>query len=38
MSFNNFLSTSKDRDVSLDFARNALADPDSDGYSLRYDN
>ena len=28
MSFNNFLSTSKVRDVSLGFARNALADPD----------
>ena len=31
MSFNNFLSTSKDHDVSLRFARNALADPDSVG-------
>jgi tetratricopeptide (TPR) repeat protein len=31
MSFNNFLSTSKDRNVSLHFARSALADPDSVG-------
>ena len=31
MSFNNFLSTSKDRNVSLRFARSALADPDSVG-------
>jgi tetratricopeptide (TPR) repeat protein len=31
MSFNNFLSTSKDRNVSLGFARSALADPDSMG-------
>jgi hypothetical protein len=31
MSFNNFLSTSKNRHVSLDFARKALADPDSVG-------
>jgi tetratricopeptide (TPR) repeat protein len=31
MSFNNFLSTSKDRTVSFRFARNALADPDSVG-------
>ena len=31
MSFNNFLSTSKDRNVSLPFAHNALADPDSVG-------
>jgi tetratricopeptide (TPR) repeat protein len=31
MSFNNFLSTSKDRTVSLRFARNALTDPDSVG-------
>jgi tetratricopeptide (TPR) repeat protein len=31
MSFNNFLSTSKDRNVSLGFARNALTDPDSVG-------
>ena len=31
MSFNNFLSTSKVRDVSLRFARNALTDPDSVG-------
>jgi tetratricopeptide (TPR) repeat protein len=31
MSFNNFLSTSKDRNVSLPFARNALTDPDSVG-------
>jgi hypothetical protein len=29
MSFNNFLSTSKNRDVSLRFANAALADPDS---------
>ena len=28
MAFNNFLSTSKVRDVSLDFARNALSNPD----------
>jgi tetratricopeptide (TPR) repeat protein len=31
MSFNSFLSTSKDRNVSLHFAHNALADPDSVG-------
>jgi tetratricopeptide (TPR) repeat protein len=31
MSFNNFLSTSKDCNVSLGFARSALADPDSVG-------
>jgi tetratricopeptide (TPR) repeat protein len=31
MSFNNFLSTSKDHNVSLRFARNALTDPDSVG-------
>jgi tetratricopeptide (TPR) repeat protein len=31
MSFNNFLSTSKDRNVSLRFARNALTDPNSMG-------
>ena len=31
MSFNNFLSTSKDHDVSLGFAHSALADPDSVG-------
>ena len=31
MSFNNLLSTSKDRNISLPFARNALADPDSVG-------
>jgi tetratricopeptide (TPR) repeat protein len=31
MSFNNFLSTSKDPNVSLHFARSALADPDSVG-------
>jgi tetratricopeptide (TPR) repeat protein len=31
MSFNNFLSTSKNRNISLDFARKALADPDSVG-------
>jgi tetratricopeptide (TPR) repeat protein len=31
MSFNNFLSTSKDRNVSLRFARKALTDPDSVG-------
>jgi tetratricopeptide (TPR) repeat protein len=31
MSFNNFLSTSKDRNVSLRFAHSALADPDSVG-------
>jgi tetratricopeptide (TPR) repeat protein len=31
ISFNNFLSTSKDRNVSLGFARKALADPDSVG-------
>jgi tetratricopeptide (TPR) repeat protein len=31
MSFNNFLSTSKDRKTSLDFADRALADPDSMG-------
>ena len=31
MSFNNFLSTSKNRDVSLDFSRNALTNPDSVG-------
>ena len=31
MSFNNFLSTSKDRKVSLDFAYNAIAHPDSVG-------
>jgi tetratricopeptide (TPR) repeat protein len=28
MAFNNFLSTSKDRDVSLDFAHDALSNPD----------
>jgi tetratricopeptide (TPR) repeat protein len=31
MSFNNFLSTSKDRNVSLRFASSALTDPDSVG-------
>jgi tetratricopeptide (TPR) repeat protein len=31
MSFNNFLSTSKDRNVSFGFACNALTDPDSVG-------
>jgi tetratricopeptide (TPR) repeat protein len=31
ISFNNFLSTSKDRNVSLRFARNSLPDPDSVG-------
>jgi tetratricopeptide (TPR) repeat protein len=31
MSFNNFLSTSTDRNVSLRFARNALTDPNSVG-------
>jgi tetratricopeptide (TPR) repeat protein len=31
MSFNNFLLTSKDRNVSLGFARNALTDPNSVG-------
>ena len=31
MSFNNFLSTSKDRNTSLPFARSALADPESVG-------
>ena len=31
MSFNNFLSTSKHRNVSLPFVHNALADPDSVG-------
>ena len=31
MSFNNFLSTSKDRNVSLRFGRSALADPNSVG-------
>jgi tetratricopeptide (TPR) repeat protein len=31
MCFNNFLSTSKDFDVSLDFANSALADPNSVG-------
>ena len=31
MSFNNFLSTSKNRTVSLGFAHNALTDPDSVG-------
>jgi tetratricopeptide (TPR) repeat protein len=31
MSFNNFLTSSKDRDISLGFAYNALANPDSVG-------